>query len=136
MSRAYRMRAKLLVVAGVATAVAPFVPTGPASAHTFIANSSISIHREGNRFFGRVDSRRRSCERNRVVKLVKIKKNGDRVVVGTDDETSNNGAWTVRASRRGRFQAVVKARTGGPYGHSHTCRGDRSRIIRRGRPRV
>ena len=126
----HSMKARVLVVAGVASLVVPFVPAGPASAHVFNTGSSISINRHGNRFSGDVDSDRNSCERNRSVTLIRIKRNGDRVAEGSD-RTNDNGRWSIKSKQKGRYQAVVSSRTRGRYGHSHTCRGASSDVIRK-----
>jgi len=131
-SSSISLRAKILVVASAAIAIVPFAPM-PAESHQFTAGSNISISRSGNRYSGRVNSSRSSCMRNRSVTLFRTK-NGRTTVAGRD-RTNANGNWSATARRRGRFHAVVSRRTSGGYGHSHTCRGDRSRTIRRRAPR-
>jgi len=128
MSSSTSLKAKILVVASAAIVVVPFVPT-PAESHSFSAASTITINRQGNRYFGSIASARGSCKRNRSVTLFRTKNGRTRVAKRT---TSNsNGNWSATARRKGRFQAVVSARTRGSYPHSHTCRGDRSPSIRR-----
>jgi hypothetical protein len=128
MSRSMSLKARILVVASAAIAVVPFVPS-PAQAHRFNAASTITINRQGSRYFGSIASARGQCQRNRSVTLYRTKNGRTRVAKRT---TSNrNGNWSATARRRGRFHAVVSARTGGRYPHSHNCRGDRSPSIRR-----
>ena len=129
MSSSVSLRAKLFVVASAAIVVVPFAPM-PAESHEFNASSSISINRSGNRFFGRVSSSRNSCERNRSVTLFRTRNGRTRVAERTT--TNSNGNWSATARRKGRYHAQVSSRTTGPYPHVHTCRGDRSRTIRKG----
>gem|GEM_PF-3760363 len=122
----------MLTVAGV-TALSPVAPMGmgTAQAHEFNAESNITINKQGSRFFGKVASSRGKCKKNRNVTLVKKKRNGTRRVVGRDT-TNRNGNWSIRTRKKGRFQAVVSARSR-RYGHNHVCRGDRSATIRKKR---
>ncbi len=128
MARSVSLKARALVVASAAAIIVPFVPA-PSEAHQFTAQSNITINRQGNRFFGKVASPRGICKRNRQVTLFRTR-NGRRTVAGRD-RTNRNGNWSITSRRRGRFQAVVSARSSGGYGHSHTCRGDRSPTIRK-----
>ena len=122
------LKAKMLVLASAAVVVVPFAPT-PAEAHQFTTASNITIDRQGNRYFGKVASARNSCKRNRQVTLFRTRNGRTRAVERT--RTNRNGNWSATARRKGRFHAVVSSRSGGGYGHSHTCRGDRSPTIRR-----
>ena len=128
MSSSMSLKAKILVVASAAIAAVPFAPL-PAQSHEFNAASTITINRQGSRYFGSIASARVRCQRHRSVTLFRTKNGRTRVAKRT---TSNRrGNWSVTARRRGRFHAVVSGRTGGRYPHAHNCRGDRSPSIRR-----
>ncbi len=118
MGRSKSFKVKTLIVSGVVP-LSPVAPTGMgvAQAHQYDAASSITINKQGSRFFGKVTSARGQCKRNRTVSLVKKKKNGVRRVVGRDT-TNRFGNWSIRTNRKGRFQAVVSTRSRGRYGHT------------------
>jgi len=128
MSRSISLKAKILVVASAAIAAVPFAPL-PVQSHEFNTASTITINRQGNRYFGSIASARGLCQRNRSVTLFRTKNGRTRVAKRTS--SNSNGNWSARARRKGRFHAVVSGRTSGQYPHSHNCRGDRSPSIRR-----
>lgn len=115
----------------IATMVAIALPLAipeAASAHSFVANSGITINQEGHRFSGSVFSPRDRCTRGRTVKLFKKRQGRDRFRGSTT--TNRQGNWSLRVRRnRGRIYAVVEPRTTGGYGHSHLCRGDTSPTV-------
>lgn len=128
MADSISLKVKALVVAAAAVTIVPFVPA-PSEAHQFDTQSNITINRQGNRFFGKVGSSRGICKKGRNVTLYRTR-NGRRTVAGRD-RTNRNGNWSIRARRKGRFQAVVSQKSRSRYRHNHVCRGDRSPTIRK-----
>jgi hypothetical protein len=108
----------------------PLASAAPVAAHSFTADSTITIHYQDGRFFGSVRSERERCERRgRNVKLIKVRPGADKVVGST--ETNRNSRWSIRKPNAdGRYYAKVTKRRNSRYGHNHVCKGDRSRTIR------
>jgi hypothetical protein len=101
-----------------------------AHAHRFTANPSITIHKKGRTFFGRVKSRHPTCKMHRRVTLVRARRVLSDIIVARDS-TNEFGKWRIKRPRRphGRFYAIIPKKVRTSYGHSHTCRYDRSRTI-------
>jgi hypothetical protein len=106
------------------------VGTGIAAAHTFRADSEVTIryNDDRDRFQGRVNSERPSCERNRIVVVFRDNPGQDSPV--GSDRTNDNGFWAVEQNNpQGDFYARVLRRERTSEGHTHICRGDRSETI-------
>ena len=99
-------------------------------AHTFTANSTVSIRFEDGKFRGRVESSRESCEKNRNVEVFKKRSRRPDLFIG-HDKTNDNGRYVIPKPKgiKGRFYARVSRRETGRYEHEHRCRGVTSRII-------
>ena len=121
-------RAAIVVVALIGL----FLLENPAlEAHTFTANSSVSIRFRDGKFRGRVRSSRPSCVRKRLVKVYKARPNRPDVFIG-DDRTNSNGRYAIPKPPgvKGKFYSRVKRRITGKYKHNHKCRRAISRIIK------
>jgi hypothetical protein len=125
------MRTKLArsagLLLGALVVVALLAP--PALAHRFRANTKITIDYDGTNFFGTVTSKKEpSCEAGRTVTVIRRQPGAD-LVVGSDT-TDAQGNWLVPApGAQGNYYAVVDERSEGGYGHSHVCKGARSRTL-------
>lgn len=115
----------------VATGVMAFgvFSFAPGEAHVNAFGTDISIGYSNGAFNGRVSSTKR-CRKNRLVNVIKIRRNRPDIGIGSD-LTNENGRWRVPApSANGRYYAVVGRKHFGGYGHSHRCRAARSATIR------
>ena len=129
MGESRRVR-RLIGVAGL-SAVLAVGSLAPAGAHSFTADSAVSLGYGADTFRGDLDSGRDACERSRSVTVFKITQDGDVRRVGTD-RTNREGNWTVPTDPQpdhGRYFARARGRSTGGYGHRHRCAGDRSRTI-------
>ena len=120
-------RAAVVVVALIGL----FLLQNPAlEAHTFTAESSISIRFEDGEFRGRVTSSRERCVKKRLVKVYKARPKRPDIFVG-EDRTNDNGRYVVPKPKglKGKFYSRVRKRNGGRYQHEHRCLGAISRII-------
>lgn len=130
------LKAKKRAVALVTTsALALMIPGADvASAHRYRASSRVSLDYSDSAFKGKVRSGRPKCEKNRKVKIKKMRPGRDRVV--GRDRTNDRGKFRVRErNAKGRYYAKVSRRSRGRYGHTHICKKDASRPIRVGRGR-
>lgn len=113
------------------------VVVGAAVAHTFVAETSLSISKvptgataPGAKVyvFGRLKSPRPGCRSNKWVKLMRIRPGRDLVLAS--DLTDGDGNY--RFVRNPRRDQTVYARFSGtldsPSGHFHRCLSSRSRI--------
>lgn len=113
------------------------VVVGAAVAHTYVAETSLSIHKEplgptqaGTKvfIFGRLKSPRTACRSNRWVKLMRVVPGPDKAMAR--DKTDGDGNY--RFVRRPLSDQTVYARFFGSFkssiGHSHRCLSSRSRI--------
>lgn len=127
------MRGKLLLVAGIATAIAT---SGVASAHTFTADTDLTMRRRPRviekgqvvRFFGRLKSARPKCRRFKRINLIRKR---DGAVVGSD-RTNRRGRYSIlkRVYRTNRFYTRFNGTVRGVHPHRHTCLASRSRSRR------
>jgi hypothetical protein len=126
-----RFRSKLLAVALGGAILVPGLSI-PAGAHNFEETTRLSIRRRptgtvnrGTRvvFSGRLNSDRASCERRKLVELM-------RVGTGTvgRDITDRQGDYRIgtRVRRDGRYFTRFSGTASGPHPHRHVCFGDRS----------
>jgi hypothetical protein len=107
------------------------VGAGVATAHDSKAASEVTIRYsvENERFHGRVNSDKPSCERRRTVVVFRKTPGQQNPEVGTD-RTNQNGRWQVEATNpNGEFYARVLRRVRTPEGHKHVCLADRSELI-------
>lgn len=124
-------RAAIVVVALIGL----FLLENPAlEAHTFTADSTISIRFENGKFRGRVRSPRERCEKRRLVKVYKARPNRPDVFIG-EDRTNDNGFYRVRKPRgvKGKFYArATRKVTQHPNYPTqvHRCRRALSRVIK------
>lgn len=127
-----RFRAKLLAVALGGALIVPVMGI-PAAAHQFEQSTSLSINRRPGgrvragtavRFFGRLNSARPTCERN---KLITLFRRGSGAV--GRDLTNRSGDWSItrRVNRTGTYFARFNGTASGPHPHRHICFGSRSR---------
>ncbi len=82
----------------------------PAAA--FGDNARLTIVPEQGGFFGYLHSSKHSCELNRTVKLFKVKKHGNKKLIGTDEAQPNgpDSQWNVNTDKSGKFFAKVAAK--------------------------
>ena len=121
------LRARKAVLATVGAAAISLGLGAEAGAHAYNASSTVTI---GGRFFGYVYSGRPACEGGRTVRLFRVRRGADRLIA--TDTTSSGGRWAIgRPNARGRFYVRVSRRVRSAYGHSHSCQGDVSRVVRR-----
>ena len=109
------------------------IATGPAQAHGRKFNARVSLSYNGSSFSGEVSSNNADCESARQVTLFQRARGGD-VARGTTT-TSADGSFSFGLpGENGLFYVVVSAKTlpGGTYGHSHLCKGARSRTVKAG----
>ena len=102
-------------------------------AHTFTANSTVSIRFHDGKFKGRVRSPRERCEKRRLVKVFKARPNRPDVFIG-DDRTNDDGFYRVDkpSGVSGKFYAAAtRKETHHPNypAQIHRCRRAISRII-------
>jgi len=131
------LRSKLLVVAFAGTALLSTVGVSiPASAHEFEASRTISINRSPRgavnagrrvRFFGRIQSARRSCENFELVELVRVNSG---VVARDISDADGDYSMRVRVRRTGRYFSRVITTLRGEHPHRHVCLAAQSRTIR------
>jgi hypothetical protein len=102
-------------------------------AHKFRVGSRVTIHRKGQRFFGRVRSVRRKCRRARKIVLVKTRGVLSDLIVQRK-RTGPRGKWSIRVqdSPSGGYYARVIKRGRPGYLHYHRCRGATSHVMRVG----
>jgi hypothetical protein len=113
------------------------VVVGAAVAHTYVAETSLSIHKEplgptqaGAKvfIFGRLKSPRTACRSNRWVKLMRVVPGPDNAMAR--DKTDGDGNY--RFVRHPLRDQTVYVRFFGSFrssiGHSHRCLSNRSRI--------
>lgn len=111
------------------------VVVGTAVAHTFVADTSLRIHKAPRGvtnagakvvIFGRLGSARPSCRSNKVIKLFRVRPGPDRLLAR--DRTDLEGDY--RFVRHPRRDQTVYTRFSGTfntsYGHSHRCVRSRS----------
>jgi LPXTG-motif cell wall-anchored protein len=109
------------------------VATGPAQAHGRKFNARVSLSYDDSSFSGVVSSNNADCESARQVTLFQ-RSRGGAVARGTTT-TSADGSFSFGLpGENGLFYVVVSAKTlpGGTYGHSHLCKGARSRTVKAG----
>lgn len=126
-----RFRSKLMVVAvGSAILISGF--SLPAAAHQFEETTTLSMSRRPRgavkrgtvvRFFGRLNSARASCERGKLIELVRVGSG----VVGRDI-TDREGDYLIRKSvrRTGDYFTRFSGTARGTHPHRHICFGSRS----------
>jgi hypothetical protein len=127
-----RIAASVIVGIFVLTTVA----IGTAVAHTFVAETNLTIRKAprgatnpGGKVivFGRLKSANPACRSNRSVRLMKVRPGPDKVLAG--DRTDLEGDY--RFVRHPGGDVTVYTRFMGTfntsYGHSHKCLKDRSR---------
>lgn len=108
---------------------------GTAAAHTFVAGTSLSIHKAPTgvtkpgatvSIYGKLQSPRRTCRANRVVKLFQVAAGPD--IRLAKDRTDSEGTYGF--SRQPTKDIKVYTRFSGSlessYGHSHECLRSRS----------
>jgi LPXTG-motif cell wall-anchored protein len=109
------------------------VATGPAQAHGRKFNARVSLSYDGSAFSGEVSSNNAGCESARLVTLFQKARGG--AVARATTTTSADGSFSFGLpGENGLFYAVVSAKNlpGGTYGHSHLCKGARSRTVKAG----
>ncbi len=122
-----KRRISILAAGAVAFGVFGVAPT---TAHVRSFDSDISIGYGNGAFAGRVTSNRPRCRRNRIVNVIKIRRNRPDRAIGFDI-TNDAGRWRVpKSGARGRFYAVVGNSVSGGYGHKHRCKPGTSGTIR------
>lgn len=129
------MRTKRVALLAALASIGLLGSAGPASAHAFTDESTITIDYDGTNFYGSVAADHRTCKRNRIVRLYKERGPNRRDLIVGMDTTGYNGNYRMHKPRaKGRYYTRVARKAGGGYGHSHVCRGDRSptRFVRRG----
>jgi hypothetical protein len=113
------------------------VAVGAAIAHTYVAETALTIHKEPRGatesgaklfIFGRLKSARPACKSNKLVNLMRVRPGPDKIL--DRDRTDIDGNYrfvrhtlrdqTVYARFLGTFRSSV--------GHSHRCLSSRSRI--------
>jgi hypothetical protein len=127
----------ILVSAAVFVLLAAVMP-GTAVAHTFVADTSLTIHKAPTGatasgatvvIYGRLLSPRLKCRFDQVVKLLRVRPGRDALLAR--DSTDREGEYifvrTPQADQRvyTRFSGSVET----SYGHSHTCRASRSSTL-------
>ncbi|HZJ03273.1 MAG TPA: hypothetical protein VFE20_06285 [Thermoleophilia bacterium] len=126
-----KSRAAILAVALVGVFL---LGSSELEAHTFTANSTVSIRFHDGKFKGRVRSPRERCEKRRLVKVYKARPNRPDVFIG-EDRTNDNGFYRVRKPRgvKGKFYArATRKVTQHPNYPTqvHRCRRALSRVIK------
>jgi hypothetical protein len=126
---------RIIASAAVAMFFLATVMSGSAGAHTFVANTSLSIHKAPTtatapganvNIFGKLQSPRRSCRVDKVVKLFKVLEGPDKLLA--KDRTDNEGTYGfVRQPSKDmkvytKFFGSLKT----SYGHSHKCLASQS----------
>ena len=99
-------RMRMMTVALALVLVAPLLVATAAvvNAHEASFDSRVTIRYDRPDFVGRVFSERESCERDRTVRIFKVRKGVDRFI--GQDETNDNGFYRVRKTgARGKFYA-------------------------------
>ena len=125
-----RLRAPFLV--SVASLIWMVGAVPDAIAHTFTADSSISIKatphspvQDGTDVVvhGKVKSSRSSCEKHRTVKLFMVRAGNDKLLDhdATDREGEYGFTRTIRKTQTLYTKVVRRLHTS--YGHSHDCKG-------------
>jgi hypothetical protein len=123
--------ASILVYSLFTTTRGPTLRTSPA--HKFRTQSRVTIHRKGQRFFGRVRSVRPGCRRSRKIVLVKTRGVLSDLIVQRK-RTGPRGKWSIRVQdppSGGYYARVIKRGRPG-YLHYHRCRGGTSHVMRVG----
>ena len=126
---------RIAIGAAVAAFVLATVLPGTALAHTFVASTSLTIHKVPVGItnpgatvivYGKLRSPRPLCRNDMVVKLMRVRPGADRLLAR--DRTDREGEYIfVRHPRRDqhvytRFSGFFQT----SYGHSHRCRASRS----------
>jgi hypothetical protein len=118
----------------VPTAVLALVFSGLAisaasAGNTVEIDSRIVMRPNSPAFHGRVQSSNDACVDNRLVKLFKKRRNGDRKLLGKT-HSDEEGKWDVIVDplRSGAYRAVVKRREEGTAGTTFVCLSDKSQL--------
>ena len=96
---------------------------------TVTIDSTIILRQHFPAFHGRVKADNDACIEQRTVKLFKLRRRGDRKLLGTTT-TDNAGKWQVNVEplKSGAYFAVVKKETQGTAGTIYVCARDKSKI--------
>ena len=126
---------RIATAAAIAAFVLATVLPGTALAHTFVASTSLTIHKVPVGItnpgatvivYGKLRSPRPLCRNDMVVKLMRVRPGPDRLLA--KDRTDSEGEYIfVRHPRRDqhvytRFSGFFQT----SYGHSHRCLASRS----------
>jgi hypothetical protein len=129
---------RIAMCAAVAAFLLATVLPGTALAHTFVASTSLTIHKVPGGVtnpgatvvvYGKLRSVRPLCRSDRVVKLMRARPGADQLLA--KDRTDSEGEYIfIRHPRRDqhiytRFSGFFQT----SYGHSHRCRGSFSSIL-------
>jgi FlaG/FlaF family flagellin (archaellin) len=116
------MKSKTLTAIALASMTLGLATTAEAA----VTKTKITISNEDEEFTGSLSSSKASCESDRKVTLFKVTLNGKGAVIKStkvgSDVTNDDGDWTVKSGKTGRFRATVKA--------TSKCGGATSKIIK------
>jgi hypothetical protein len=92
--------------------------------------SKVKIKEEFPAFHGKVKAENTACVDNRLVKLFKEKRNGDRKLLGKD-RTDVDGKWEVLVDplKSGAYWAVVKRFEDATAGPIYDCLKGKSKVV-------
>jgi hypothetical protein len=110
-----------------------------AVAHTFVAGTSLTINKvpggsvnKGTTvvIYGKLKSSHAFCREDQVVRLMKVRPGSDKLL--HKDRTDAEGEYLfVRTAKKDqKLYTKFKKVTETSYGHSHTCKGSRSKTIK------
>jgi hypothetical protein len=130
-----RIVAAVLVTAFLTVSVLGEVAT----AHTFVATTSLGINKapggsvkKGTTvvIYGKLKSSKALCREDQVVRLMKARSGDDKLLA--KDRTDAEGEYLfVRTAKKDmKVYTKFKKVTETSYGHSHTCKGSKSKTIK------
>jgi hypothetical protein len=124
----------LLLVVFLAT-----VFVGGALAHTFVASTTLTIHKvptgkvaKGTTMvvYGKLKSDHEKCRNDKVVKLMKVRQGEDKVKAKDHTDSEGEYFFTFNAKKDQTLYTKFSKFVETSYGHSHTCKGDRSKDVK------
>ena len=112
---------------------------GVATAHTFVASTSLTIHKvpsgkvaKGTTMvvYGKLKSDHKVCREDQLIKLMKVRQGEDKVKAKDRTDTEGEYFFTFNAKKDQKLYTKFSKVVETSYGHSHTCKGSTSKTIK------